>query len=640
MMTLLHNNNNEAIHVGVITLHHILHVFVKNIQYYMISRIRFYCAGLFFFSSEAIVSIVPLCFVLWCVWCMVRGSSSSSSSSPPLPKGWKQVLDETTKRYYFWNIATNEVQWTRPGKPSAAEAKSKAAKSSVKSRTRTVSSQQRTPSASPLSATRKSRGVSGASSSLLKSQNNANGVTRSSRGASNAALPPNWEAVLDDGTRRYYYWNRKTGETSWFKPTAQGGAKAAAAATSASSSSSSPAKSKRSFGSKQQAAAAADAAAATTSQEAKPKKKTSASKLVGAVGTRLKRAASSMSSGWTKVKERKRRENVVAERFEAEEYEKKNYPKSDRARELLGGILQKHFLFQGLSRVERNEVVSAMCKKNCGSGEILIKQGDKGDFFYVVERGTFDVLVADKGKSGGELGKTVGQIEAGGSFGELALMYSCPRAATIRAKTKCTAWALDRATFRHMLQASSHKDMEETLVALRKVHILHNLTDAQLNKCAEAVRFVEFVRGERIINKGDAGDVFYIIRSGTVVCSGITSIDGQTSMELSEGDYFGERALLTDEPRAADVTAKGDVSVMVLNRHDFNEILGPLRDILDANIRVSVLKREQLFKCLNDEERQKIFDAFTMQTFKKGEYIIRQGDEGNCFYVMREERRR
>ena len=158
---------------------------------------------------------------------MVRGSSSSSSS-PPLPKGWKQVLDETTKRYYFWNIATNEVQWTRPGKPSAAEAKSKAAKSSVKSRTRTVSSQQRTPSASPLSATRKSRGVSGASSSLLKSQNNANGVTRSSRGASNAALPPNWEAVLDDGTRRYYYWNRKTGETSWFKPTAQGGAKAAA----------------------------------------------------------------------------------------------------------------------------------------------------------------------------------------------------------------------------------------------------------------------------------------------------------------------------------------------------------------------------------------------------------------------------
>ena len=136
-------------------------------------------------------------------------------------------------------------------------------------------------------------------------------------------------------------------------------------------------------------------------------------------------------------------------------------------------------------------------------------------------------------------------------------MYSCPRAATILAKTKCSVWALDRATFRHMLQASSHKDMEETLVALRKVHILHNLTDAQLNKCAEAVRFVEFVRGERIIHKGDAGDVFYIIRSGTVICSGIASIDGQTTMELTEGDYFGERALLTDEPRAADVTAKG-----------------------------------------------------------------------------------
>ena len=103
-------------------------------------------------------------------------------------------------------------------------------------------------------------------------------------------------------------------------------------------------------------------------------------------------------------------------------------------------------------------------------GEIVIKQGDKGDFFYVVERGTFDVLVADKGKSGsGEAqGRRWGKSKR--ETAELALCCSMPGTATIRAKTKCTAWALDRATFRHMLQASSHKDMEETLVALRRCY--------------------------------------------------------------------------------------------------------------------------------------------------------------------------
>ena len=514
---------------------------------------------------------------------MVRGTDKSSSgggaSSGGLPKGWKKVLDESTKRFYYWNIETNDVSWTLPKAKLSARAKSSSSSASVASLGKTKNGHNK-------------KGEKPSASSTVSLKENGSST------ATPPSLPANWEAVLDSNTGRHYYWNRKTGETTWHKPK--------------------PMPPKES-----------------------PKTKKARPKSDGATfgkgldeGTRLKRATSSMSSGWTKFKERKRRENVRAERFEVEEYTKKNYPKSDRTRELLGGILKKHFLFQGLSRIERNEVVSAMCKKTCSGGEVLIAQGDKGDFFYVVERGKFDVLVAEKGKPAP--GKRVGQIEAGGSFGELALMYSCPRAATILAKTKCSVWALDRATFRHMLQASSHKDMEETLVALRKVHILHNLTDAQLNKCAEAVRFVEFVRGERIIHKGDAGDVFYIIRSGTVICSGIASIDGQTTMELTEGDYFGERALLTDEPRAADVTAKGDVSVMVLNRHDFVEILGPLRDILDANIRMSVLKREQLFKCLDDAERQKIFDAFTMKTFEKDAFIIRQGDEGNCFYVMRE----
>jgi CRP-like cAMP-binding protein len=66
--------------------------------------------------------------------------------------------------------------------------------------------------------------------------------------------------------------------------------------------------------------------------------------------------------------------------------------------------------------------------------------GEDGDFFYMVDTGGFEVLVD---------GKTVGTIGAGGSFGELALMYNAPRAATIKCnQAPSKLWALDRKTFR------------------------------------------------------------------------------------------------------------------------------------------------------------------------------------------------
>lgn len=52
------------------------------------------------------------------------------------------------------------------------------------------------------------------------------------------------------------------------------------------------------------------------------------------------------------------------------------------------------------------------------------------------------------------------------------------------------------------------------------------------------------------------------------------------------GDYFGERALLKNEPRAANVIAKGNCIVVALDRHSFKRLLGPLEDILKRNLEV------------------------------------------------------
>lgn len=55
-------------------------------------------------------------------------------------------------------------------------------------------------------------------------------------------------------------------------------------------------------------------------------------------------------------------------------------------------------------------------------------------------------------------------------------------------------------------------------------------------------------------------------------------------MIYAAGDYFGERALLKNEPRAANVIAKTDCLVVSVDRHSFKRLMGPLEDIMRRNM--------------------------------------------------------
>ena len=77
--------------------------------------------------------------------------------------------------------------------------------------------------------------------------------------------------------------------------------------------------------------------------------------------------------------------------------------------------------------------------------------GQKGDYFYIIEKGDFKVLVN---------GCEVSVLEEGRSFGELALLYNTLRAATVRANSACVVFSLDRDTFRNTLANSSFSKVE------------------------------------------------------------------------------------------------------------------------------------------------------------------------------------
>lgn len=223
------------------------------------------------------------------------------------------------------------------------------------------------------------------------------------------------------------------------------------------------------------------------------------------------------------------------------------------------------------------------CPRSCllTTGQV-INQGDAGDFFYVVEKGCFDVHVNPSGsiQPGPDgLGNKVGTIEAGGSFGELALMYNAPRAATvISVEPRCTLWALDRVTFRRILMESTFARRRMYERFLEEVPLLSILKPYERSKIADALETQKFAPGEIIIKEGDPGHSFYLLESGEAV-----AYKGDPSnrlLQYKKGDYFGELALLNDAPRAASIMASTDVKVASLGKNAFQRLLGPVEGIL------------------------------------------------------------
>jgi len=211
-------------------------------------------------------------------------------------------------------------------------------------------------------------------------------------------------------------------------------------------------------------------------------------------------------------------------------------------------------------------------------GDVVIKQGEDGDNFYVLEEGSLSCVKlmnrSDKEPT------FLKNYEPGESFGELALLYNAPRAATITVISDgCLLWSLERLAFTSIIKTSVRKKREKYDDFLGKVEILKCMNNYEKVKMIDSFTEEWFEKDNKIITQGDDGDKFYMIIEGQ--CKAVK--DGQNVKDYTPGDFFGERALLKNEPRAADIIATSEVSCVSLDRDSFKRLLGPLEEILGRN---------------------------------------------------------
>ena len=279
------------------------------------------------------------------------------------------------------------------------------------------------------------------------------------------------------------------------------------------------------------------------------------------------------------------------------DYVKTSIPKSDQVRNLIYHSIKRNMLFRACSEEELQDLIDAFDTKEFKADSVVIKQGDEGDLFYVVEEGKLDVMVTTTDVATGSnsnadgAATTTREVQvgvpyvSGSSFGELALMYGSPRAATIRAKSDCILWFIDRRDFKGITGSHKQKREEIILDTLRKVKIGENvlgdvLRSSDIDAMALATQSDSFSKDDVIIRQGERGDAFYIIESGTVDVF-IAEQGADPVARLTSGHFFGEKALMSEDVRQATCIASTDAKCLTLMREDFVRMLGNLQDLLE-----------------------------------------------------------
>lgn len=154
---------------------------------------------------------------------------------------------------------------------------------------------------------------------------------------------------------------------------------------------------------------------------------------------------------------------AIVSRNSETKYVKVVVPKAESVKRLIHNAIAANILFKACSTEELNELVEVFAPDEASAGSTIIRQGDEGDGFYVMERGTIDVYEGDAHKA---------TLYSGSSFGEIALLYGCPRSATLRARDFCKLWSISRTAFRAITSQFKQRRMEDKVKFLKKVSSL------------------------------------------------------------------------------------------------------------------------------------------------------------------------
>jgi CRP-like cAMP-binding protein len=238
--------------------------------------------------------------------------------------------------------------------------------------------------------------------------------------------------------------------------------------------------------------------------------------------------------------------------------------------------LKAFALLDSLSQSGLAEVAARAQLRRLRVGDILFRQGKRDDDIHFLLEGSLSLAAADQ---------PARFIHAGSNDAQRPVSRLKPRRFTAAAATAAIVLTLNEDWLDDLLTADQSRAYEVSLIEGEDPEWLFQLFNNPLfaqvprdNMAAlcERMRPMRVKNGQTILNQGEAGDYYYVIRQGRARVMRSFRNNPPTEVALlGSGEGFGEEALLSGEPRNATVQMCEDGMLMRLAQTDFNELLRP-----------------------------------------------------------------
>lgn len=288
-------------------------------------------------------------------------------------------------------------------------------------------------------------------------------------------------------------------------------------------------------------------------------------------------------------------------------------------------VLQKHFVFGNLDDDEQETVVDHFEMQRAGPDELIFAQHEVGDCWYIIQSGIFEVCVDDR---------AVHQLRAKHSFGELAMLYSVPRTATVTCKEKGMLWKMHADQFRVCMEQLSAKNMKRALEFFESDSTFRHMSKEEKSILSTACSVQNFAAGEVILREGEVGEWMFIVTEGTVKI-----VDQFGNSEIKKpGALLGSSGVMYSSLNCSGATAVDKVTCLALGRKSLESLLGPGGSVLRRSaIKAMLLDNVEsvdYFRQLTEKELHDVVDRFEEASFSAGAPIVSAGAPAQLLVVV------
>jgi cGMP-dependent protein kinase len=283
------------------------------------------------------------------------------------------------------------------------------------------------------------------------------------------------------------------------------------------------------------------------------------------------------------------------------------------ARELISKAMKSDRVCAMLEEGHVNSVLQSVEYFEFPATTRVVKQGDTGESFFVIDEGTLLVEVS---------GKVVNTMDRGKAFGGLALLYKCPRTASVTAQSACGCWGVTFETLHKVLEETGQKRYAENRKFVDSLRLFDALTSRQKDCFAEEVRPEVFeTPGERVVTQGETSSAIHFVKSGELQAFSGGTVStmgkhegGKEVARFKAGESFGEHSMLYQEPHQNTVISMTKCELLVIGRESMIKVLGnDYKDFLERNFLSAGLRKSQEISHLNFEQQKALMETMTVK---------------------------